>query len=417
MLNFDFTKSGLELKEELISPFRDGIKKIINDLQTGRDEYVFSTLIDSTQELQNIKRIANLIRRKFNTLLVVGIGGSSLGAKTLIDGLGTTNRNSCRNFFLENIDPESIKYVLKEIEPKDTAVNFISRSGTTLETVTQYLILKDYFRKKLKRGFNKNFFVTTADENSFLGKEASDFNYTLIKIPPELVGRYSVLSPVGLLPAATAGLNINKIIDGAKTTKMDCIRTDLEKNLAVRFALTVYHHYMRGRKNIVIMPYRDALQTFNEWFAQLWAESLGKVSADGTVHGQTPLRGIGTKDQHSQLQLYLDGPDDKIVVFLTTGTKGDIKIHGATGEFSFLNNKNLSDVLLAEQKATADAIFSKGRPSIGVHLDSLNEAVVGGLFYFFEVVTILMALFFNVNPFNQPAVEEIKRRAKGILSI
>lgn len=417
MLNFDFTKSGLELKEELISPFRDKIKKVINDLKTGKNEFIFSTLIDSTSEIQNIKRIANSIIRKFNTLLVVGIGGSSLGAKTLIDGLRDYKKGSRRILFLENIDPESINYILKEIKPESTALNFISRSGTTLETVTHYLILKDYFRKKLKLGFGKNFFVTTSDETSFLGKEANNFNYTLIKIPPKLVGRYSVLSPVGLLPAAVAGLEINKIIEGARTTKKNCTRTDLEKNPAVIFALIVYHHYLRGKKNIVIMPYRDCLERFNEWFAQLWAESLGKVGADGTVHGQTPLKAIGTKDQHSQLQLFLEGPDDKIIVFLTAGSKYDIRIKNSHSEFYYLKNKYVSEILSAEQKATAEALFSKGRPSICLHLDNLDEATMGGLFYFFEVVTVLMAEFLNVNPFNQPAVEEIKRRAKGILLI
>ncbi len=417
MLYFDFTKSGLEIKEEHISPFKDRIKKVINELERGRNEFVFSTLIDSTSELQNIKKIANSIRRKFDTLLVVGIGGSSLGAKTLIDGLATGKKDRCRILFLENIDSESINYLLKDIDPENTALNFISRSGTTLETVTHYLILKDYFKKKLKKDFGKNFFVTTADKTSFLGKEASKSNYTLIKIPAELVGRYSVLSPVGLLPAAVAGLNINKIIDGARTTKKNCTIIDLEKNPAVIFALTVYNHYLRGKKNIVIMPYRDALERFNEWFAQLWAESLGKISADGTVHGQTPLKAIGTNDQHSQLQLYLEGPDDKIIIFITAGTKHDIKIKNADVEFSYLNNKYISEIFSAEQKATADALFSKGRPSICIHLENLNEVTMGGLIYFFEVVTVLMAAFLNVNPFNQPAVEEIKRRAKGILSI
>jgi len=174
---------------------------------------------------------------------------------------------------------------------------------------------------------------------------------------------------------------------------------------------------MKGRKTIVIMPYGEALFTFGEWFAQLWAESLGKVDADGEPQGQTPLRGIGAQDQHSLLQLYLDGPDDKIIIFITSGTRRDIKIKDPTNAFSYLKNKNFSTVLMAEQKATQEALFAKGRHSIGIHLDKLNESSLGGLFYFFMIATLFMSSFLKVNPFDQPAVDEIKRRVKEILSI
>jgi len=208
MWNFDFTKSGMEFKEGVIPKLRDGIERIIENLRMGKGEYIFSTLFNSTKELKNIKKIGELIKKKFTTLIVVGIGGSSLGAKTLINAFRTEKKDGCKILFLENIDSESITDVLGTINPAKTAINFVSRSGSTLETVSQYLTLKEHFRKKLKVNFHKNFFVTTADANSFLGREARDFNYTLIKIPPELVGRYSVLSPVGLIPAVAMGLNV-----------------------------------------------------------------------------------------------------------------------------------------------------------------------------------------------------------------
>ncbi len=415
MLNFDFTKSGLEFKEDVISPFRERIEKVIKDLRAGKGEYIFSALLDSTQELERIKRITNLIKREFNTLIVVGIGGSSLGARTLINGLKERNQRGCDIFFLENIDPETIRGVLEKIEPAETAVNFISRSGTTLETVSQYLIIKEYFKKRLKK-FYKNFFVITAEENSFLGREAKNSNYNLIKIPAELTGRYSVLSPVGLIPAGAAGLDVRKIVEGAKRIRELCLDTDIKRNPSAQFAIACYHHYIRGKKNIVIMPYRDALFTLGEWFAQLWAESLGKIDSDGVPQGQTPVRGIGTQDQHSLLQLYLDGHDDKITLFITSGVRRDIKIKSGTHEFSYLKDKNLSTVLLSEQKATQEALFAKGRPSITIHAEKLKESSLGGLFYFFEVATLFMASFLKVNPFNQPAVEEIKKRATAILS-
>ncbi len=143
---------------------------------------------------------------------------------------------------------------------------------------------------------------------------------------------------------------------------------------------------------------------------------MGKADSDGFPQGQTPIRGIGTQDQHSLLQLYLDGQDDKIILFITSGVERDIKIKSGTAEFSYLENKNLSRVLLSEQKATQEALSAKGRPSIGIHAEKLDESSLGGLFYFFEVSTLFMASFLKVNPFNQPAVEEIKKRAKAILS-
>jgi glucose-6-phosphate isomerase len=415
MISFDFTKSYIEVKEEILSPYREKVIYTINKIKSGENEYIFSALLDSDNHIKRLKKIVNFIKKNFYTLIVVGIGGSSLGARTLVNGLNPGLKNACGIYFLENVDPEPIIRAVEKINPAETGVIFISRSGTTLETVSQYLVLKEYFRTKLKNKFAKNFFIVTAEENSFLGKEARKFKYTLIKLPRELVGRYSVLSPVGLVPAGAGGLDIDKILEGAREIRKICLSKDLTKNPAVQFAVACYHHYLRGRKTIVIMPYRDALFSLGEWFAQLWAESLGKVDSDGTPQGQTPLRGIGTQDQHSLLQLYLDGPDDKIVVFVTSTLGRDIIIQDSPEEFYYLRNKNLSAVLTAEQKATQDALFAKGRPSICIRLDKLDESSLGGLFYFFETATLFMASFLKVNPFDQPAVEEIKRRAKDLL--
>lgn len=414
MLTFDFSKSGLELDKKILSSLKDNVESTLINIFKGEGEYIFSKLLDSTSDLDKTKKIVNLIKQNYKTLIVAGIGGSSLGARALINAIKRKNEGT-KVLFLENIDSESIIDVLDEIEPATTAVNFISRSGATLETICHYLILKEYFKKKLKNNYNKNFFVTTANENSFLGREAAELNYTLIKIPPELVGRYSVLSPVGLIPAGVAGLQVKKIIDGAKAIRRICLSRNLVKNTAVQFSVACFQNYIKGRKIVVIMPYRDSLFTFGEWFAQLWAESLGKIDSQGNPQGQTPLRGIGVQDQHSLLQLYLEGPDDKITLFITSGTAKKIKIIDPPPFFSHLKNKNLSSVLFAEQKATQEALFSKGRPSIGISLDEANESSLGGLIYFFEVATLLMASFLKVNPFNQPAVEEIKKRTKDIL--
>lgn len=416
MLRFDFTKSGVEFIAPFLLNYKTFVENVINNVKSGENEYVFSTILDSNEEIKKIKNIVRLIKKKFDILIVAGIGGSSLGARTLINGLSEKSKKGIRVIFLENIDPDTISRVLSDISPSKTAVNIISRSGSTLETVSQYLILKEFFKKKLKEKFNKNFFVTTANENSFLGKEAKAYSFSLIKVPPDLVGRYSVLSPVGLIPAGAGGLDIEKIVDGAKKVRELCLDPDLSKNPAVQFSAVCYHHYLMGRKTIVIMPYRDALFTFGEWFAQLWAESLGKADSDGTPQGQTPVRGIGTQDQHSLLQLYLDGPDDKLVIFVTSNPDKDIVLKEAPDDFLYLKNKRLSTVLISEQKATQDALFAKGRPSIGVHLDKLDETSLGELFYFFEVTTLFMASFLKVNPFNQPAVEDIKKRAKEILA-
>jgi len=411
MLDFDFSLASLESTpdEEKLSTAYDMLDKMRN----GNAEFVFSSIVDSEEYLKKTIFIANKIKKRFHTLIVVGIGGSSLGTRTIINALKMSTR--FRVMFMENVDPESISDVLKDISPSKTAVNFVSRSGTTLETIAQYFVLKQFFNNKIGKRFNEHFFITTASSDSFLAKEAEKHGYTIIDFPGELVGRYSVMSPVGLIPASFAGINIRMILNGARSTKEQCLIKSYDANPALKSAFINFYHYQNGKKTIVFMPYCDRLITFGEWFAQLWGESLGKINTEGIVHGQLPVRGAGTQDQHSLLQLYLDGPKDRLVIFVTSKHKNDIRIKTASENFEYLKGKGIADILLAEQQATAEALSAKGVPSFRIHIDGVNEFNLGGLFYFFEAMTVLMSAFLKVNPFDQPAVEDIKRRSKIIL--
>lgn len=413
MIDFNFSRAGLKFDNDLLAPYKEKFGEVISKLTNGDGEFIFSKL-PSEQSLKKVSEaFARRVRSSFTSLIVVGIGGSSLGARALLSAVPGDRIV----YFMENIDPESISKILNKINPRKTAVNFVSRSGTTLETISQYIILREFYKEKLGKNFYKNFFVTTSAEGSFLGKEALRYGYEIIRIPKELTGRYSVLSPVGMVPAGFAGLKVSQILAGAEKMKSLCLQGDLQKNPSAQFAITCYHHYLRGRRIIVLMPYMDSLFAIGEWFAQLWAESLGKVNQDGKPVGQTPVRGIGTQDQHSLLQLYLDGPDEQIVIFITGEPRRDLKVKKAEGDFEYLNNRRVSEILMAEQQATAEALYSKGKPSIHIHLKKINEVSLGGLFYFFETSTVFMSSLLKVNAFDQPAVEEIKKITRQILSL
>ncbi|HEY4715925.1 MAG TPA: glucose-6-phosphate isomerase [bacterium] len=415
--DFDNALTGLKNGRNFSLVTFDNLTALLKKIKEGSGEFIFARIFEDLCVIKEIKQISREIRGKFDSLIVAGIGGSSLGARCLYDNfLNKKERRGLKVFFMENIDSQSIASILDLVNPAKTAVNFISRSGTTLETVTHFFILREIFRKRLGSDYGSHFYVTTANMSSPLGRAAASEGYRLITLPPELSGRYSVLSPVGLLPASCAGIDIDEIIAGARAGKGASLKKHIYSNPALMGAAVNYFHYKKGKKIAAIMPYRDSLFSFGEWFAQIWAESLGKKSWNGIANGQTPIRGIGVQDQHSLMQLYLDGPDDKIVIFLTAGAEYDFKIKNSGENFKYLEGKTVNDVLFAEQKATEIVLGSRERPSWSVHMDAVSPYNMGALFFIFETMTVFAANLFKVNPFDQPAVEEIKGWAKKILA-
>lgn len=341
-------------------------------------------------------------------VVVVGTGGSSLGARTLYD-LRDTTKPCPRMHFLENVDPESTARLFASLDWKKTGFLLVSKSGNTLETLTQTLLVL----KNLDANggdIAKQCLAISDPKDSALRQIATKFGITVLDHEAAIGGRYSVLTNVGLLPAAIAGLDIAAIRAGAKA---------YAKNPAAIADASAWHMaVMEQKKSLhVLMPYAEKLQSITSWHRQLWAESLGK---DGK--GTTPIRAIGTVDQHSQIQLYLAGPKDKAFTFLSLPRKG-------TGEalmpekltlpdhpeLAYLKGRTLGDISAASEEGTIGTFKAKGLPVRVMALPDTKPETIGALLMHFMLETIITAALLGVDPYDQPAVEDGKLLTRKIL--
>ncbi len=354
--------------------------------------------LPETSELAETRKVAEYLRESSDTLVVVGMGGSSRGAKALHQSVGLENENL---LFLDNLDPNLLAKTFRKINWEKTSFAFISKSGRTLETVTlMNIILEELKRRKFLKG--RIAFVGDSG-NSFEGL-AKELKAPFLPIPKEVGGRFSVFTSVGLLPAYFAGYDVEKFLEGAR----DLINDPLP---SFYLAAAKYFHHKLGRKIPVLMPYSSYMTEFTEWYSQLWAESLGKEN-----QGQTPLGAVGTASQHSVLQLFIDGPDDKFYQLLFVRKySSDSKLPEKTSILSFLSNKKVSEVARAEFEGTVHALKMKGRPVVRLELEKLSEYQIGYLFMLYMVAVVVMAKFLGVNPYGQPAVEVGKRKAIELL--
>ncbi len=379
-----------------------------------------------------IKEFTKRNYNKFENFVVLGIGGSALGNIALLSSLkhpyynlltGKERGGYPRIFVLDNIDPELVVDFLDVINPKKTLFNVISKSGSTAETAAQLLIITDILRKKLGRKFTRNVVITTDPEQGDLRSIAEENAIQSFDIPPNVGGRFSVLSSVGLLTAAFANININQLLRGAEDMLKRCSSPDLMKNPA--YLNAVFHYLMdtRRRKNIsVMMSYSSPLYYWADWYRQLWAESLGKntdLQGDPVSVGQTPVKALGVTDQHSQVQLYTEGPNDKVFTFLTVENyRRDIKIPKFKQQYSsleYLSGNKLSKLFDSEMRATEYALAQQQRPSCRVVFPQINEYTVGQFIMMYQIQTAFAGLLYNVDAFNQPGVEAGKRATYGLL--
>src|SRR5688572_21602373 len=297
---------------------RPGIHSVIR----GRSKLGFAALPYRELVLMKLEAYARRARERFRNFVQIGIGGSSLGAAALTGALLDrfhNERSRPRFYFLDNIDPEETASLFERIDPAETLFHVVTKSGETTETVAGFLVALERLHRKVKRP-GSHLVVTTDRKKGFLRKFANAEGIKSFEIPANVGGRFSVLSPVGLLPAAVAGIRIEEVAAGAILADELCSRPDPAENPAAIYA--VVSHLMdarRGRKIHVLMPYARALRDASDWFRQLWAESLGKRRGDEHV-GPTPLAALGATDQHSQIQLFVDGPQDKLVTFVTLRT-------------------------------------------------------------------------------------------------
>lgn len=361
--------------------------------------------IDVALAFDDLKNFEKLAKEavKYKKILVLGVGGSSLGGKTL-----SALKFQEKLEFLESIDPQTITNCLSKIDLKNTYFLVISKSGETIETLCQALIVLDQIKKEKIKDFAKQFLFITESENNSLAKIAKKIGAKIVNHPQKIGGRYSCFCVVGLLPAAIAGLNIKKIRLGAQKILENFLNEDdVANSCATQLAL-----YSQGFGSNVIMPYVDNLKNFTDWYRQLWAESLGKNG-----FGSTPINSMGTVDQHSQLQLYLEGPADKFFTFITAKNhQKDLPIKDLPACATLFGGKKLSEIVAIEQQTTIEVLNRKKLPIRIFELEKLNEESLGGLMMLMFLETILIAYAKNINPFDQPAVELRKILAKEILA-
>ncbi|MFB6089421.1 MAG: glucose-6-phosphate isomerase [Halobellus sp.] len=339
-------------------------------------------------------------------VLTVGIGGSALGAATFADALSDPSDPDA--YFLDNVDPEHVSELLGSLPLDRTVVNVVSKSGTTAETLANFLVVRDAMAAA-GVDWTERTFVTTGDEGN-LRDLAAEHDLPSLPVPEGVPGRFSALSTVGLAVAAIQGHDLEAIRDGAAEAAAG-LSGSLFETPAYAYGATTYALAGRGALTNAMMPYAERLETFAEWFAQLWAESLGK---DGL--GQTPARALGATDQHSQLQLYRAGPRDKLVTLVRPRERVDRDVPETDLDgLAYLGGSSLGELLDAEFEATEASLAASGVPAIRVEIDAVDERSLGSLLYEMEAACVLYGELASVSTFTQPAVEWGKRAARGLL--
>jgi glucose-6-phosphate isomerase len=372
-------------------------------------------------DLAPLEPLADEFRRRFAHVLVLGIGGSSLGGQTVcaLGDLGFgPRRGAPRIHFMENIDPQSFAALFQSLDPAKTGVIAISKSGGTAETLSQLVVTLDWLRQSLgTMALGDRLVALTEPSDNPLRRLASAQGARLLDHDPGVGGRFTALSNVAALPGLIAGLDMAALREGAAQVLDAALVAANPRDSApiLGAAVSVALAEQREIATTVLMPYVDRLAAFGLWFRQLWAESLGK---DG--RGTTPVRAVGAIDQHSQLQLYLAGPADKMFTLVTldmTG-QGELMPPDLTGDpaLAYLAGRRMGDLIDAEQRATAATLIRNGRPTRVVEIARLDERSLGALLMHFMLETIAAAELMGVNAFDQPAVEEGKVLARQYLT-
>ncbi len=425
---------GLCIENEF-SEYKETIRKIIAELNSNKDKpgqkLQWMNLGYNQETIWYVKEFAAMVENRFENVLILGMGGSALGGKAVCEALlppywnflSKEQRNNYpRIFFLDNIDPDQMNALLNILDLKKTLVNVITKSGSTAEVMAQYMVLKDRMQQELGDDYRKNIIATTDKNVGILKQLSNQEGYKIFYIPDDVGGRFSVFSAVGLLPFALVGLDIEEMTQGVKDMDLALKNTDINCNIAAQNALI---HYLmdtkKGKKISVMMPYSNRLRFVADWYCQLWAESLGKErdKDNNLVNiGQTPIKAIGVTDQHSQSQLYNEGPNDKIINFLRVkefDTTLEIpNIFEYTG-ISYLGGKTMNKLFDAEADATMASLIDYKRPNVTINIPKVTPYYLGQLLYMFEVQTAITGALYNINAFNQPSVDQTKNYTYALM--
>ena len=377
----------------------------------------------------SIEEMADDLRARFDNFVVLGIGGSALGNIAVQTALNhpfynaLPNRRGPRFFVLDNSDPELNTGLLDVVDPARTVFNVITKSGSTGETLASFLHFRDAVARAVGEERVKDHFVMTTDpEKGPLREMVQREGFASLPVPAGVGGRFSVLSPVGLLGAAVGGVDIRNLLGGAAYADELCRAEDVWRNPAAMNALIQVLLLDKGLDMVVMMPYAQRLRDVADWFRQLWAESLGKrVDRTGAVVnvGPTPIRALGATDQHSQVQLYVEGPNNKVFNFMRVErfvTEGKLPpAYEDVDAINYLGGRSFQELIKAEQEATALALTSVGKPNVTHILPEVNAFTLGQLFYMLEVQTAIAGELLNIDAFDQPGVEAGKIATYALL--
>ncbi len=403
---------------ELSEPLARGHERLANLRQSG--EVAFFDLPYDEENVARVKQVANEAAGQFGAVVVLGIGGSALGTialrsalcHPLYNELPPARRNGPRLYIEDNVDPVRLKAVFDLIEPAKTLFVVISKSGTTVETLAQFLFIRSLLDGDLR---DNVIVVTDAGPSTLRGIGESECRATL-EVPAGVGGRFSVLSPVGLLPAALAGIDIDALLAGAaQADQVRCSSPSAVDNDAYMAAAVEYILYQKAKRISVMMPYATGLVEITDWYRQLWAESLGKTSDVGP----TPVRATGVTDQHSQVQLYREGPNDKVICFLAVQHfQDEVPIPPAwesTEAIGYIGGHSFNQLIEYERIATTLALTDAQRPNYTITLPEVNPYSVGQLLYMLEVKAAISGELYGVNAFDQPGVEAGKALSYGLM--
>ncbi len=441
MIKFDYTnveyniigENGLNL-EQSFNEFAPKIQEIITNLNMNKDKpgswLQWMNLGYNEETVWYVKEFAAMVDGRFDNVLVLGIGGSALGAQALSEALlkpywnlldKEKRDNFPRLFFLDNIDPDQINALLDILDLKKTLVNVITKSGSTAETMSQFMIIKDRLYNELGDDYRKNVVATTDKQTGVLRQLANEEGYKTFVVPDDVGGRFSVFSAVGLVPLALVGIDIDEIIKGIKIMDLTLKNTDINKNIAAQNALIHYLMDKKGNYISVMMPYSTRLKYISDWYVQLWAESLGKEydrEGNRINNRPTPIKALGATDQHSQIQLYNEGANDKLITFIRVGEFDNTveipNIFEYTG-LNYLAGKTINQLINAEADATKVALTDYKRPNLTITLPKINEYYLAQLLYMFEMETAIIGELYNIDAFNQPGVEQAKNYTYALM--
>jgi len=428
--NFSDKKYGISQQDinKINSQTNKAFDEVINKSSVEAQTYL--DLVRNPKDIKEIEQFAEEVCKKFDNFVVLGIGGSALGTRALFASLTNIHYNRMekqrgkrpRLFIRDSIDPDKFEGLLEILDSSKTMFCIVTKSGSTLETMLQMSIVEKELKKKVGKNYYDHFCVITSIPDTPLHKWVIKNKVKTFYFSQNLSGRFSVFSAVGLLPAAVVGVDIRKVLKGGNYMLDRCSNTNIENNPALMGATLQKIAINKGVNISFLMPYADNLRVIADWYCQLWAESLGKTiqTKEGKCFiGQTPVRAFGTVDQHSQMQLCLEGPYDKVITFIRVlKFDRDATIPKMSGGLlaDYICGRKMSEILITSQKATQQALIECNHMNRTIIIPKVDEFAIGELLMYFMLETSFIGAMFGLNTYNQPSVELIKQNIKKMLS-